>query len=147
MPSILNRASGLFNAGRSFLGSKIAAAGNKIRGGVYQLGNKVFGGGVGKGKQLFTTAANYAVDAALNGANYYGKKFANSDFIRRHAGMVVPEMEKSADYFTKKLRDGYYGYGADTGDRGSNQDSQGVDLSMKNEAAVANGGDSIMKGR
>lgn len=114
MPSIIDRIGSFLNRGRTFIGSKTASLGNRVRGGVYQMGDRIFGGGVGTGKSIFTSAANHMVDQALNGANYYAKKFANTDFIRRNAGMVVPELENAADYFTKKLRNGYYGYGADS---------------------------------
>jgi hypothetical protein len=93
----------------SFLGGKASNLGSKLRGGVYQLGNKIFGGGSTQGKGMFRTAANHFVDQALNSANYYGKKFANSDFVRSRAGALVPELENAADHFTKRLRSGYNG--------------------------------------
>jgi hypothetical protein len=103
------KSAGIIGKAGRFIGKYVKGAGKAIGRGVTNVGNAVFGEGGGVGKQLFKTASDFVVDQALNKASVYGKRFANSDFIRNNAQTMVPAFENAADYFTDKLRRGYNG--------------------------------------
>lgn len=105
---ILDKVSGFISRNKGFFSNGLSSLGKKLSQGVYWLGDKIFGGS-GTGRKIFNDAANYLVDSALNTANYYGKKFVNSDLVQSKAKALVPELENAADYFTDHLRKGYYG--------------------------------------